>query len=136
LRLPRAWLRKRKIDQVALVVSQLKLQKCENTPISLISGGEKKRLNIGSELLTRPKIMILDEPTSGLDSTTASSLVSTLKALAGEGLTVITSIHQPNSSIFFSFDKLLLLADGEMIYSGRPRDTILYFAIRGLPCPE
>ncbi|KAJ1382222.1 P-loop containing nucleoside triphosphate hydrolase protein, partial [Ochromonadaceae sp. CCMP2298] len=62
-----------------------------------ISGGEKKRTNIGTELLTNPSILLLDEPTSGLDSTAANALVATLRQLAGDRMTVLTSIHQPSS---------------------------------------
>ena len=88
----------------------------------LISGGEKKRTNIGTELLTDPQIILLDEPTSGLDSTSAVALMGTLRTLADEGKTILTSIHQPSSSVFANFDKLCLLADGKMVYFGTPGD--------------
>jgi ABC-type multidrug transport system ATPase subunit len=65
----------------------------------LHAGGEKKRCNIGTELLTNPSILLLDEPTSGLDSTAANSLVNTLRELATDRMTVITSIHQPSSKV-------------------------------------
>jgi ABC-type multidrug transport system ATPase subunit len=69
LRLPRAWSRARKDSEVDAVVARLRLGRCVDTPIMLVSGGERKRTNIGTELLTNPRILILDEPTSGLDST-------------------------------------------------------------------
>ena len=69
LRLPRAWSRARKDAEVDAVVARLRLGRCVDTPIMLVSGGERKRTNIGTELLTNPRILILDEPTSGLDST-------------------------------------------------------------------
>ena len=59
--------------------------------------------------------LLIDEPTSGLDSTSAVALIGTLKSLAAEGRTICTSIHQPSSSVFRSFDRLLLLAEGERI---------------------
>ena len=71
LRLPDSDTFASKLAAVDAVISQLKLTKCENTPIILISGGEKKRTNIGTELLTDPQAILLDEPTSGLDSTSA-----------------------------------------------------------------
>jgi ABC-type multidrug transport system ATPase subunit len=82
------------------VVKRLRLGSCVNTPIKLISGGEKKRTNIGTELLTNPRMLMLDEPTSGLDSTSAVALLKTLHDLAAEGRTILTSIHQPSSGVF------------------------------------
>lgn len=137
LRLPGHLSKNDKLAQVGRVIDQLGLQKCENTPILLISGGEKKRVNIGTELLTNPSVIFLDgreskitelfiiditinsiflEPTSGLDSTSAVSLIEVLRDLAKQGKTIITSIHQPSSQIFQSFDKLILLADGKTIF--------------------
>jgi hypothetical protein len=101
----------------------------------LISGGEKKRTNIGTELLTDPQAILLDEPTSGLDSTSAVALMTVLRSLATSGKTVITSIHQPSSSVFASFDNLLVLADGHMVYSGTPIGSMSYFASLNFPCP-
>ena len=66
LRLPASMTRAEKFAKVQKVIDQLRLQKCAETPIILASGGEKKRTNIGTEMLTKPYIMILDEPTSGL----------------------------------------------------------------------
>ena len=136
LRLPRELSRAEKEREVSGVIRRLRLDKCAHTPIMLISGGEKKRTNIGTELLTNPKIMMLDEPTSGLDSTSAVALITTLKSLAAEGTTVLTSIHQPSSAVFASFDSLLLLADGRVVFFGPPTASLRYFAEKGFPCPE
>ena len=83
-----------------------------------ISGGERKRVSVGHELLINPSIILLDEPTSGLDSTTAMNLVSTLCQLAAGGRAVITTIHQPSSRLYQQLDKLLLLSDGHAMYYG------------------
>uniref|UniRef100_A0A5K3EY94 ABC transporter domain-containing protein n=1 Tax=Mesocestoides corti TaxID=53468 RepID=A0A5K3EY94_MESCO len=83
-----------------------------------ISGGERKRTNIGIELITDPCIIFLDEPTTGLDTFTASKLMKLLKSLSAEGKTIIASIHQPNSSIYKLFDSLTLLCNGYAIYNG------------------
>ncbi|CAF4407764.1 unnamed protein product, partial [Adineta steineri] len=98
-------------------------------------GGEKKRVNIGTELLTNPSVIFLDEPTSGLDSTSAVALVEVLRELAMAGKTVITSIHQPSSQIFQSFDQLILLADGKTIFMGKPLNALAYFGTMGHQSP-
>ena len=107
------------------VLKTLRIEKCADTKIMLISGGEKKRCNIGTELLTNPSIILLDEPTSGLDSTAATSLIVTLRSLANERMTVISSIHQPSTKIFYMFDKLIFLADGKMVYAGSPKSCMV-----------
>ncbi|CAF4209488.1 unnamed protein product, partial [Rotaria magnacalcarata] len=94
LRLPNHLSKQDKLAQVEQIIDQLRIRKCANTPIMLISGGEKKRVNIGTELLTNPSVIFLDEPTSGLDSTSAVALMDVLRDLAIQGKTIITSIHQ------------------------------------------
>ena len=85
-----------------------------------ISGGERKRLCVAMELLTRPALLFLDEPTSGLDSVTALSLVRSLKRLSDGGhCTIVCTIHQPQAKIFHQFDRLLLLKAGVIIYQAR-----------------
>ena len=84
------------------LIGALGLTKCAdtyvgNSMIRGISGGEKKRTSIGTELLINPSLIFLDEPTTGLDSTTALHVVQFLNKLASKGRTVITTIHQPSS---------------------------------------
>eukprot|EP00563_Minutocellus_polymorphus_P005000 CAMPEP_0181027536 /NCGR_PEP_ID=MMETSP1070-20121207/4214_1 /TAXON_ID=265543 /ORGANISM="Minutocellus polymorphus, Strain NH13" /LENGTH=701 /DNA_ID=CAMNT_0023104779 /DNA_START=205 /DNA_END=2310 /DNA_ORIENTATION=+ len=137
LRLPSDWPKVRKLAEVNRIIHQLRLQKCADTPIFMVSGGEKKRVNIGSELLTDPSIVLLDEPTSGLDSTSAVALMQILHSLAREhNKTIITSIHQPSSAVFFGFDKLMLLADGNVVYFGTPQDSLDHVNKLGLECPS
>ncbi|KNC87622.1 hypothetical protein SARC_00253 [Sphaeroforma arctica JP610] len=102
-----------------------------------ISGGEKRRVSIGTELVTCPSILYLDEPTSGLDSYNAHLVVSCLTKFARQDRTnVIMTIHQPRSNIFAMFDKLLLLSKGQNIYFGPANQAITYFATMGLHCPN
>lgn len=137
LKLPPTWTRVEKLAKVDETIHALRLSKVQNSPIKLLSGGEQKRVNIGTELLTNPSCLLLDEPTSGLDSTSAVALVKLLQRLArNEQKTVIMSIHQPSSGMFLSFDNLLLLADGYVVYHGTPRGSIQYLKDRGLACPE
>ncbi|KAG0447565.1 hypothetical protein HPP92_028263 [Vanilla planifolia] len=102
-----------------------------------ISGGEKKRLCIGLEILTQPPLLFLDEPTSGLDSAAAFFIVQTLKQMATDGnKTIISSIHQPSSEVFALFDDLYLLSGGETVYFGDAKLATEFFREVGLPCPS
>ncbi|EDO64381.1 AGAP009469-PA, partial [Anopheles gambiae str. PEST] len=105
----------------AMVVDVLKLlglSKCAHNPVANISGGEKKRLSIGLELISNPSIMFFDEPTSGLDIIAAMQVVAHLKDLAASGRCVICVIHQPSSSILQMFDDLFVLSEGHCLYRG------------------
>jgi len=89
-------------NRIKDLIDRLGLQKCANSRIGGvmlkgISGGERKRTSIGYELITDPKVILLDEPTSGLDSTSALNVVRILKKEAKLGMTVVATIHQPNS---------------------------------------
>lgn len=83
-----------------------------------ISGGERRRLSIGCELTVRPPLLFLDEPTSGLDASNALRIMRLLRTLANSGHTIIASIHQPRSSIFKMFDRVLVLDHGKEAYFG------------------
>ncbi len=87
---------------------------------SKISGGERKRVAVAVELVARPSVLLLDEPTSSLDATSAYQLMVTLKELASLGHAIAVVIHQPRTSIFNLFDKLLLLSKGEVVFEGLP----------------
>lgn len=107
------------------------------TPIRKgISGGQKRRVGVASQLITSPKILFLDEPTSGLDSTASWEVINYLKRVAQRNhLIVIASIHQPSTSTFNLFDKLLLLSQGKTQYLG-PIDQIAdYYAQIGHTIP-
>eukprot|EP01119_Soliformovum_irregulare_P011617 TRINITY_DN2930_c0_g1_i2.p1 TRINITY_DN2930_c0_g1~~TRINITY_DN2930_c0_g1_i2.p1 ORF type:complete len:584 (-),score=153.78 TRINITY_DN2930_c0_g1_i2:408-2123(-) len=139
LRLPKRYTRKEKSQRVDEMISLLNLAKAKNTIIGGpftrgVSGGERKRVNIGNELLTNPGIILLDEPTSGLDTSTALNLMKVLKKMAGMGYTVVTTIHQPTSQMFQLFDKLMLLVDGNVCYYGKAEEAVDYFAGLGLEC--
>ncbi|VYS58583.1 unnamed protein product [Arabidopsis thaliana] len=136
LRLPKELTRKEKLEQVEMVVSDLGLTRCCNSVIGGglirgISGGERKRVSIGQEMLVNPSLLLLDEPTSGLDSTTAARIVATLRSLARGGRTVVTTIHQPSSRLYRMFDKVLVLSEGCPIYSGDSGRVMEYFGSIG-----
>ena len=102
-----------------------------------ISGGQRKRVNIGMELVALPSILFLDEPTSGLDSSSSMCVCSALRDMASVGITVIAVIHQPRYEIFNMFHRVLLLAKGgKLVYYGAPQDALRYFEdYIGIKCP-
>ncbi len=94
----------------------------------IISGGQRKRLNVALELIREPAILFVDEPTSGLSSTDSEKVVLLLKQQARKGKLIIINIHQPSSAIFKLFDKLWIMdSGGRPIYAGNPLDGIIYF---------
>eukprot|EP01006_Ploeotia_vitrea_P022963 TRINITY_DN55409_c0_g1_i2.p1 TRINITY_DN55409_c0_g1~~TRINITY_DN55409_c0_g1_i2.p1 ORF type:complete len:635 (+),score=62.75 TRINITY_DN55409_c0_g1_i2:77-1981(+) len=117
---------KRVLDEVGL--TRVQHQKIGNELIRGVSGGERKRANIGMELIRRPQLLFLDEPTTGLDSTTATSIVHLLQQLTRTGKTVILAIHQPKARIFKMFDHLILLDNGNVIFQGPPLNAVGYFS--------
>jgi ABC transport system ATP-binding/permease protein len=93
-----------------------------------ISGGQRKRLNIGLELLREPTILFVDEPTSGLSSRDSENIMDLLKELSLRGKMVFVVIHQPSSDIFKMFDTLLISdSGGFQIYYGNPVEAVIYF---------
>ncbi|KCV68663.1 hypothetical protein H696_04954 [Fonticula alba] len=101
-----------------------------------LSGGERKRTAIAYEMITNPSLLFLDEPTTGLDAFMALQLIELLKALAAEGRTIVTTIHQPSSDIFGLFDDLLLLSGGKVAYLDEGHFAVQYFADLGYVCPN
>ncbi|CBZ51190.1 putative ABC transporter [Neospora caninum Liverpool] len=99
-----------------------------------ISGGEQRRLSVATELLTEPCVVFADEPTSGLDSYMAMQVVKLLKDLALGGRTVVCTIHQPSSSVFAEFNKVLLMSEGHILYCGPREASIAWFARLGQAC--
>ncbi|MGE0589630.1 MAG: ATP-binding cassette domain-containing protein [Cyclobacteriaceae bacterium] len=93
-----------------------------------ISGGQRKRLNIGLELLREPTILFVDEPTSGLSSRDSENIMDLLKELSLRGKMIFVVIHQPSSDIFKMFDTLIILdVGGFQIYYGNPVESMAYF---------
>ncbi|XP_068641633.1 ABC transporter G family member 21-like [Aristolochia californica] len=132
LRLPNTLTQREKLDQAESVILELGLTRCRNSIIGGpllrgLSGGERKRVSIGQEMLVNPSLLLLDEPTSGLDSTTAQRIMVTLQGLARAGRTIVTTIHQPSSRLYKMFDKVVVLSEGTPIYSGAATRALDYF---------
>ncbi|KAH9608790.1 hypothetical protein KSS87_019683 [Heliosperma pusillum] len=142
LRLPTNLSKDEIVGIVEGTIMEMGLQECADRVIGNwhlrgISGGEAKRLSIGLEILTRPRLMFLDEPTSGLDSASAFFVVQALRSVARDGeRTVISSIHQPSGEVFALFDDLCLLSSGELVYFGDANKAVQFFAEAGFPCPS
>ncbi len=94
----------------------------------VISGGQRKRLNIALELIREPSILFLDEPTSGLSSRDSENVMDLLRELSLKGKLIFVVIHQPSSEIYKMFDNVLLLdVGGHLIYYGNPVEAVMYF---------
>nr|XP_016450412.1 PREDICTED: ABC transporter G family member 24-like [Nicotiana tabacum] len=102
-----------------------------------ISGGQRKRVNVGLELVMEPSLLFLDEPTSGLDSASSQLLIRALRREALEGVNICMVVHQPSYTLFKMFDDLILLAKGGLVvYHGPVKKVEDYFAGLGIDVPE
>ncbi|XP_049533701.1 ATP-binding cassette sub-family G member 4-like isoform X1 [Anopheles darlingi] len=136
LKLPRKVTKPQQSTMIVDVLQLLGLSKCAQNPVANLSGGEKKRLSIGLELISNPKVMFFDEPTSGLDIIAAMQVVAHLKDLAASGRCVVCVIHQPSSSILQMFDDLLVLSEGHCLYQGALDELVDTFKACGFECPN
>ncbi len=95
---------------------------------NVISGGQRKRLNLALELIREPSVLFLDEPTSGLSSRDSEVLMDLLRELTLKGKTIFVVIHQPSSEIFKMFDRVMILDNnGKLAWYGNPVDSVVYF---------
>ena len=120
-------------DLVAKTLSSLGLSETRDLKVGsplekTISGGQRKRLNIGLELLREPAVMFVDEPTSGLSSRDSENIMDLLKELSLKGKMIFVVIHQPSSDIYKMFDQMVILdVGGYQIYYGNPVEAVTYF---------
>ncbi|CAB9512460.1 Putative white-brown complex homolog protein 30 [Seminavis robusta] len=140
LRLPKSTTEEQLRRLTNRMLDELGLADCADTVvggalIKGISGGQRKRTSVGVELVTKPALVFLDEPTSGLDSFSAVQLCQVLKKVANAGASVLFTIHQPSSEIFNSFDSLILMNMGRVMYQGPTQSVPEYFGDRGHPNP-
>lgn len=102
-----------------------------------ISGGQRKRVNVGLEMVMEPSLLILDEPTTGLDSSSSLLLLKALRREALEGVNICMVLHQPSYAVFKMFDDLILLAKGGLtVYHGSTKKVEEYFSGLGINVPE
>lgn len=94
----------------------------------ILSGGQRKRLNIALELMREPAILFVDEPTSGLSSADSEKVMYLLKKQCLKGRLVFANIHQPSSDIYKLFDRMIVMdKGGRVVFFGNPMDAITYF---------
>ncbi|XP_027177216.1 ABC transporter G family member 6 [Coffea eugenioides] len=139
-RLPRSLSKSRKMARVQALIEQLGLRSAAKTVIGDeghrgVSGGERRRVSIGIDIIHDPVLLFLDEPTSGLDSTSAYMVVKVLQRIARSGSIVIMSIHQPSYRILNVLDRLIFLSRGQTVFSGAPASLPQFFAEFGHPIP-
>lgn len=141
LRLPASYTNEQRAARVEEVIAMLKLEKAADvvvgdSEVKGISGGERKRLAVGMELINNPYLLFLDEFSSGLDAFTAKKVAEILQDLAHSGRTIVSTIHQPSAELFFMFDDLLLLAEGQTVYYGPVKGVVPYFEKIGYKIPQ
>uniref|UniRef100_A0A2M4DMR8 Putative transporter abc superfamily breast cancer resistance protein n=1 Tax=Anopheles darlingi TaxID=43151 RepID=A0A2M4DMR8_ANODA len=117
------------------IVTLLGLDKCSHSLARVLSGGERKRLSIGLELVSNPKIMFFDEPTSGLDSVASYQVIAYMRDLARQGRCVASVIHQPSSELLELFDDVYVVADGRCMFQGSLDELIPTLEEVGFTCP-
>ena len=120
-------------NTVLKVLQDLDLQDIQDLQVGdimnkKVSGGQRKRLNIGLELMREPVVLFIDEPTSGLSSFDSEKVMTLLKNQSLSGKLVFAIIHQPSSDIIKMFDRMWILdKGGYMIYDGDPVEALVYF---------
>ena len=141
LSLPSSVSKKERLLRVEALINAFGIHGQANTLVGTpirkgISGGQKRRLSVASQLITDPKILFLDEPTSGLDSVASFEVISYIRDIAKKHrLVVVTSIHQPSTATLELFDRLLLLSGGKSCYFGTVEALPTYFASISHPMP-
>jgi ABC-type multidrug transport system ATPase subunit len=108
----------------------LGLEDRASTRVGKLSGGQRKRVSVGAELLCRPRLMFLDEPTSGLDPSAESRLMESLRHLAVTGCTILCTTHIMGNA--FLFDRLAVMSGGRLVFFGEPAHALEYFGVERL----
>ncbi|XP_051113598.1 ABC transporter G family member 28-like [Andrographis paniculata] len=131
-----------KVLVVERVIESLGLQPVRDSLVGTveqrgISGGQRKRVNVGLEMVMEPSLLILDEPTSGLDSSSSLLLLRALRREALEGVNICMVVHQPSYTLYKMFDDLILLAKGGLtVYHGPVKKVEEYFTGLGIQVPD
>ncbi|XP_050347011.1 ATP-binding cassette sub-family G member 1-like [Nymphalis io] len=127
--------KQQKQQRIEEIIASLGVTKVRNSRACNLSGGQKKRLAIGLELVNDPPVMFLDEPTSGLDSSISKQLMYLLHLLARQGRTVVITMHQPSAMLLYMVDRLYAVAAGRCAYMGSVQRLLPYLNTMNLICP-
>jgi ABC-type multidrug transport system ATPase subunit len=129
LRLPGDVSEEQRRDLIASTIETLGLSHVAKTQVQNLSGGQRKRVSIGCELITRPSLLFLDEPTSGMDPSTEERLMRHFQGMARRGTTVLITTH-----ILYNLgllDRLVILSRGRLVFFGTPSEAMQFFAVDG-----
>ena len=141
LKMDRSTSRKEREMLSSEILQRVGLDKVQNSIVGDISqpgisGGEKRRLFVATQLLFGAKILFLDEVTSGLDSFTAESIIKLIKNLADSGCTILCTIHQPTAGMYALFNKVCIMSESNIAFLGSPADALTFFKETGYMCPH
>ena len=115
------------IDALVIgILERLDLSRQANQPIHTLSGGQRKRVNISTELFSRPSVLFLDEPTSGLDPASEENVFETLDLLNRTGQTIVCTTHSVQRA--YLFDRVAFIHQGRMVYFGTPENAKSHFS--------
>ena len=115
---------------VAQTISRLGLEDRADVPVFRLSGGQRKRVSVGVELLSRPAVLFLDEPTSGLDPASEFKLMELLRHLADGGCTVVCATHVMEN--VHLADRLFVIDGGRIVFRGTAQETRDFFGVQKL----
>eukprot|EP01023_Acetabularia_acetabulum_P037446 TRINITY_DN3551_c0_g1_i5.p1 TRINITY_DN3551_c0_g1~~TRINITY_DN3551_c0_g1_i5.p1 ORF type:complete len:625 (-),score=111.88 TRINITY_DN3551_c0_g1_i5:523-2397(-) len=141
LRISSAYSREQKLELIENTIRELGLEGVAdvylgNWHLRGVSGGQRRRVKVGQELVIQPSLMFLDEPTTGLDAAAAYYFGALMRQICSAGRTVLMVIHQPSSELFEQFDDLCLLAAGKTMYFGAAESANGMFSSAGFPAPR
>ncbi len=117
------WERERIQETTDRMVSLFNLEKIQNLPPSVLSGGEKRRLSIAGVLAMEPEIILMDEPLANLDYPSIKMVLSTLLELKEKGITIIIVSHEAEKLLSLT-DNTIILSEGKIVDMGKSRDMM------------
>ncbi|MCL4693824.1 MAG: FHA domain-containing protein, partial [Candidatus Hydrogenedentes bacterium] len=131
LRLPADVSEEDRRNLIDTTIESLGLSHVRASRLSQLSGGQRKRVSIGCELITRPSVLFLDEPTSGMDPSTEERLMRIFQDLAHNGTTVLITTH-----ILYNLqmlDRIVIMSRGRLVFFGTPAEALTFFGTNGKP---